>query len=332
MRTAEFVSPKHPDKICDRISDTILDRLLIKDKYSQCNIQTIGNNGKVWVVGNIKSKDSIPNEEIQQIVKEIGDIDDVEINLTKESSNDVDDINGYDYSNQGIMIGYATRETPTMMPFEYELARQLNKSIYKHFPFHGKTQLTINGSDVNACVSFQHASKSNLEELVYDFFDKKYSEFTHTSLKLKNVLCNSLGDWYVGGIEKDFGSTGKKIVMDSYGPRIPVGGGSFSGNDCSRINRSATYMARKIAVDSLQKYQLVYALVELSYVVGSDNPVQARIKGNDQGIDIITGTKLYEVDGYDLSRDGIINFLDLRKPQYAQTSEWGHFGNDFSWK
>ena len=120
--------------------------------------------------------------------------------------------------------------------------------------------------------------------------------------------------------------------MDNYGPRIPIGGGSYSGKDASHIDRCGGYMARKIAVDSLQKYGLMYALVELSYTMGNFTPIQARIKGNDKGINVETGIKLFDVIGYDLSVNGMIDLLDLRKPNFKEITEWGAFGNNFFWK
>lgn len=332
MRTAEFVSPKHADKLCDRISDTILDRFLLKDSNSRCAIETIGNRNKVLITGEVSSNGYISDNEIHGIVREISGVEDVDIHIHRQPNDNNQMIDLGLVCNSGTVIGYASRETKNNMPFEYELARQLNKFIYKHFPFDGKTQVTINGSDVSVFASFQYASKSNLEELIYDFFTDTYKDITSTPLKVYKTFCNPLGDYTSGGFESTIGFTGRRNIIDNYGPRVPNGGGFFSGKDATKINRSAGYMARRIAVDSLSKYQLSYAIVELSYVVGNEHPIQARIKGNTRGIDIETGVKLYEVTDYDLSINGIINFLDLKKPQYSDTSMWGHMGHDFNWK
>ena len=333
MRTAEFVSPKHPDKMCDRISDTLLDKFLEQDPNSRCAIETMGGHGKVWITGEVTSNCIVTDEEIKRIVKEISGVEDVTIHLSKQSPEIAQGVDTGGAGDQGIMIGYASRETQEMVPFEYSLARALNKHIYQHFPFDGKTQVTVNGNSVTAVASFQHASKGNLEELVQDFFKNQYEKFSNgTILKLDKTLCNPAGDWNLGGFDADAGLTGRKLAVDNYGPRVPIGGGAFSGKDATKVDRSAAYMARRIAVDALDRYSLSYALVELSYAIGYDQPVQARIKGNNRSIDIETGVMLYDVEGYDLSPNGIIDFLDLRKPQFAETAQWGHFGNDFVWK
>lgn len=331
MRTAEFVSPKHPDKMCDRISDTLLDKFLEQDPNSRCAIETMGGHGKVWITGEVTSEGNVSNDEIIEIVRDISGVEDVTIHLSKQSPEIAQGVDTGGAGDQGIMIGYATSETPTFMPFEYELARQLNKFIFEYYPYDGKTQVTVNGDDVTAVASFQNAKKQHLEELVDIFFQTKSSSISHHPLKVTQKLCNPAGDWNIGGFDADAGLTGRKLAVDSYGPRIPIGGGAFSGKDATKVDRSAAYMARKIAVDSLNKYGLTYALVELSYAIGHNQPVQARIKGNDIGIDVMTGIKLYEVEGYDLSPNGIIEYLDLKKPQFSQTSMWGHMGNGFTW-
>ena len=145
-------------------------------------------------------------------------------------------------------------------------------------------------------------------------------------------FCNPAGDWNIGGFDADAGLTGRKLVVDSYGPRIPIGGGAFSGKDATKVDRSGAYMARKIAVDSLHKFGLKYSIVELSYAIGHTQPVQAKIKGNRNGINVENGLVVTPVEGYDLSPNGIIQYLDLRNQIFAETSKWGHFGNDFNWK
>lgn len=331
MRTAEFVSPKHPDKMCDRISDTLLDKFLEQDPTSRCAIETMGGHGKVWITGEVTSIGNLTNDEIIEVVKDISGIEDVTIHLSKQSHEIAQGVNIGGAGDQGIMIGYACRETETMMPFEYELARSLNKHIYQYYPFDGKTQVTINGNDVKIVASFQNSKSKHLEELIFDFF-KTQTITKNIDFNIIQTLCNPAGEWNVGGFDADAGLTGRKLAVDSYGPRIPIGGGAFSGKDATKVDRSAAYMARKIAVDSVLKYDLAYAMVELSYAIGYNQPVQAAIKGNTSGINVETGLWFKYVDGYDLSPNGIIDYLDLRTPIYSQTSEWGHFGNNFNWK
>lgn len=318
MRTAEFISPNHPDKLCDIISDTLLDKYLEQDPFTQCNIQVSGGYGIVYVIGEIASDYTLLYSDIKEIVYNISQIENVVINLTK--------INKSQFINKfGISIGYATKETESLLPFEFHHARELNKFIYNHNPFEGKTQITINGDWVDVVASFQNTTKDELENLVNDYIKT-------TNFHLNKLHCNSTGDWNVGGLLNGVGCSGKQNVIDNYGPRIPLGGGSYSGKDATKIDRCAGYMARRIAVDSLKQYGLQYALVELSYSNNQQTPLQARIKGNDSGINVETGLKLYEVKDYDLTPNEIIDFLDLTQPIYAETSKWGHMGNEFNWK
>lgn len=329
MRTAEFVSPKHPDKMCDRISDTLLDKFLEQDPNSRCAIETMGGHGKVWITGEVTSEGNLSNDEIIQVVKDISGVEDVTIHLSKQSPEIAQGIDVGGAGDQGIMIGYACSETSTMMPFEYELARSLNKYIYQYYPFDGKTQVTINGNDARVVSSFQNSKSQHLKELIFDFF--KNQTISKMDFNVVQTLCNPAGEWKVGGFDSDAGLTGRKLVVDSYGPRIPIGGGAFSGKDATKVDRSAAYMARKIAVDAVKQYNLRYAMVELSYAIGCEQPVQAYIKGNEHGINTETGLWLKPVSGYDLSPKEIIDYLDLKTPIFSQTSQWGHFGNDFNW-
>lgn len=318
MRTAEFISPHHPDKLCDIISDTILDKYLGQDPNTQCNIQVSGGLGVVNVIGEIASDYTLSDSDITEIVYNICGIENVIIFLKN--------INKLDYINKfGVSIGYATKETDSLLPFEFHHTRELNKFIYNHIPVEGKTQITINGDWVDVVASFQNTTHIELENLV-----KKY--FNTTNFHLNKLHCNSTGDWNEGGLLSGIGCSGKQNVIDNYGPRIPLGGGSYSGKDATKLDRCAGYMARRIAVDSLKQYGLQYALVELSYSNNQQTPLQARIKGNDSGINVETGLKLYEVKDYDLTPNGIIDFLDLKKPIYAETSKWGHMGSEFNWK
>jgi len=326
MRTAEFVTPKHPDKMCDIISDTILDKFIEKDANARCTIQTMGGHGKVWITGEVGTTISISDDEIKDVVKDVSGVEDVTVHLIKvpeQFSNLASD--------QGIAIGYATTETPTRMPFEYELARGLARYIYNLYPVDGKVQVTVNGTGTQVVSSFQNTSAKDLEELIHTFFEQNSETLVGQTLTVMKTHCNPLGTWNIGGFDSDIGITGGQAVLDNYGPRIPIGCGLFSGKDGSKIDRSAAYMARKIAIDAVKKYRLIYALVELSYATGQEQPVQARIKGNDKGINVETGIKLYEVKNYDLSISGMVQVLKLNKPNFKQTSLWGHFGNGFIW-
>ena len=326
MRTAEFVSPKHADKMCDIISDTILDNLITQDSDTKCLIETMGYGDSVFISGNVISNGIITNEEINDIVNNISGINNTTINLTFQEN-----INQKIAYNQGISIGYATTETFSMMPFEYEIARQLSKFIYQYYPSDGMVQITINGSHIKIVCSFQNSTSAHLSELIDDFLKNKVNEISSLKFQMVDKILNPKGETALGGFKTNVGTSGKKSVMDSYGPRIPFGGKSFSGKDIYNTDRIGAYMARKVAVDIVKECNLRYAIAEISY--GSDNtqPIQAAIKGNEHGINTETGLFLRQISGYDLSPTGIINLLNLENQNYSEISKWGHFGNEYIW-
>jgi len=210
------------------------------------------------------------------------------------------------------MVGYACRETKTFMPYEYELARNLCKDIYTKYSFDGKVQVTINDKKIITVItSFQNTKSNELEKLVKSL------------IKAENYLINPAGEWPLGGFDADSGLSGRKIVIDAYGSQIPVGGGSFSGKDPTKVDRSGAYMARRIAVDLIQKYKADEVLVKLAYAIGKKEPVMALAFIDEKEISI--------PKKYDLSPQGIIKFLKLERPLYAQTAVWGHFGREFIW-
>ncbi len=319
LRTAESVSPKHPDKICDRISDAILDAHLTQDTDARVGIDIAGGHGVVFVTGEITSK--AVNINVKNIVKQIaGDVVVIEhiANQSPEIAQGVD-IGGA--GDQGIMVGYACDETPQMLPLETVLSRNLCQFIYDKWPFDGKTQVTLDGDKIVSIVtSFQNAKHDELEKSVKDWLGKE------PLAKYDNVVfhINPAGDWNIGGFEADAGLTGRKLIVDNYGPRIPIGGGAFSGKDASKVDRSAAYMARKIAIDYLKNRKAHEVFVRLAYAIGYDQPLEASV--------IIDGSQEYII-GYDLSPNGIIKALDLKKPNYQETACWGHFGHaGFNWE
>jgi len=324
IRTAEFVSPKHPDKLCDRISDAIVDEHLKHDPHSRCAVETCGGHGKVFITGELTSTYKISDEKIKEIVKEIANVDDVMVHLVKQSPEIAQGVDSGGAGDQGIMIGYACRENEDFVPMEYFMARELNRFIYKIYPYDGKTQVTINGFDLYVVCSFQNAPAEELTYWCRKFFRKRFKEYN-----LVQLLCNPAGDWKIGGFDADAGVTGRKLAIDNYGPRVPIGGGALSGKDSTKVDRSGTYMARRIAVDLLERNPKIDEVqVELSYAIGYKQPIQATA--------IMDGTEyiINEISewDYDLSPQGIIDFLELRKPIYSETAKWGHMGNDFNWR
>jgi S-adenosylmethionine synthetase len=324
IRTAEFVSPMHPDKLCDRISDAIVDQHLKYDPLARCAVETCGGHGKVFITGEITSTYIITDVKIKELVKEIANVDDVTVHLVKQSPEIAQGVDIGGAGDQGIMIGYACRENVDFLPQEYYMARELNRFIFNKFPFDGKTQVTINGNDLYVVCSFQNVDSEKLTYFCKRFFHKRFEDYN-----LVRLFCNPAGDWNIGGFDADAGVTGRKLAVDNYGPRVPIGGGAFSGKDATKVDRSGAYMARRIAVDILQRSPKVQEVqVELSYAIGYNQPIQATA--------ILDGVEVFINDiaewEYDLSPKAIIEFLDLRQPIYSKTAMWGHMGNDFNWK
>lgn len=316
-RTAESVSPKHPDKLCDQISDAILDAYLEKDKDARVAAETCGGHGVVFVTGEITS--TADDIDIPAIVKRIaGDDIEVHTKVVKQSPEIAQGVDTGGAGDQGIMIGYACDETPEMLPREVVLSRRLNQFIYGKHPYDGKTQVTIAPDDsIDSIVaSFQNVSHDELEALVKEFIEK---EGLTGKLELH---INPAGDWNQGGFDADTGLTGRKLIVDNYGPRVAIGGGCYSGKDPSKVDRSAAYMARRIAVDYLRKRGAHEVLVRLAYAIGYAEPLEKTV--------IVDG-KPEEIEGYDLTPRGIIKYLDLKRPIYEASARYGHYGEGFDW-
>lgn len=314
FKTAECVSPSHPDKLCDRISDAVLDAYLTQDPASRVAVEAVGSHGKIFVTGEVTS--TAKDVDICSIVDTIvGGKYDTSVHVVEQSPEIAQGVDTGGAGDQGIMTGYATRETDTYMPKEYELARTLCQALYKKYPYDGKTQVTVaaDGSIHSVVASFQNAPTAELLALVQSVIPD--AQAYHV---------NPAGDWNVGGFDADAGLTGRKIIVDNYGPEIAVGGGAFSGKDPSKVDRSGAYMARRVAVDYLEKYpEAQNVLVKLAYAIGHPEALMA--------VAIVDGVP-EQVEGYDLTPKGIRSFLQLDQPIYSTTAEWGHFGRGFNWK
>ncbi len=319
-KTAESVSPKHPDKICDRISDAVLDAYLAVDPASRVAVDVAGGHGTVFVTGEVTSTAS--DIDVEAIVKRIaGDVS-VLLHIAAQSPEIAQGVDTGGAGDQGIMVGYACDDTKELLPLEVVLSRSLNQYLYKRWPHDGKTQVTTKDGVITSIVaSFQHAPKSELAGQVRAWLNEEPLANVGDSYELH---ANPAGDWNQGGFDADAGLTGRKLVVDNYGPRIPVGGGAFSGKDPSKVDRSAAYMARRIAVDYLRKRQAGEVYVFLAYAIGYAQPLEATV--------VIDGAEEI-VEGYDLTPNGIIALLDLRRPVYERTAEYGHFGHaEFAWE
>ena len=320
IRTAECVSPMHPDKMCDRISDTLLDLHLEQDPNSRVAIETCGGMGEVYITGEVTSNAVVTKENIVKVVHDIttDDTINVIININSQSPEIANGVDTGGAGDQGIMIGYACRDNEEFLPQEYFLSRELNKHVFSKYPYDGKTQVTMNGNSLRVVCSFQNAPAKELQQLVMEYFED-YPEYF-----IEALHCNPAGDWNIGGFTADAGVTGRKLAVDNYGPRVPLGGGAFSGKDSTKVDRSAAYMGRRIAVDILeQRPEVQEVMVQLAYAIGYDQPLQATA--------IVDGEHEF-IKGYDLSPKGIIDFLELRKPIFSNTAGFGHMGAGFKWK
>jgi S-adenosylmethionine synthetase len=319
-RSAESVSPKHPDKLCDQISDAVLDAYLKVDPDSRVAVEAVGGHGKVFVVGEVTSKAEV---DVKQIVERLAGNIEVEVQIVKQSTEIAQGVDTGGAGDQGIMVGYACNETPELLPLEAVLARKLNQQLYKKWPFDGKTQITLKDGKIESVVaSFQNAKTLELKKAVLDWLGQLQSPVSDPQSIALHI--NPAGDWDQGGFDSDTGLTGRKLVVDNYGPGIPIGGGCFSGKDPSKVDRSAAYMARKVAVDYLKKHDAKEVFCYLAYAIGYNQPLEATV--------IVDGIQK-KVEGYDLSPNGIVEFLDLKKPQYQKTAQYGHFGHaDFTWE
>lgn len=316
--TAESVSPGHPDKLCDQISDAILDAYLAKDDQARVAVEACGGHGTVFLTGEVRSRTKI---DAKKIVKRLaGEDTKVIVHIAEQSPEIAAGVDAGGAGDQGVMIGYACTETPELLPLEVVLARRLNQFLYKRWPFDGKTQVTLLGGEIMAVVaSFQHASTAELKAAVKEWLQTQTYTRQTSAPKLH---INPAGDWHIGGFEADAGLTGRKLIVDNYGPRVPIGGGAFSGKDATKVDRSAAYMARRIAVDYLRKHQAEEVLVRLAYAIGYDQPVEATA--------IVDGQE-HDITGYDLSPRGIVKNLDLTRPIFEPTARYGHFGEGFDW-
>ena len=329
-RTAESVSPKHPDKLCDQISDAILDAHLKQDPQARVAVETCGGHGQVFITGEITSR--AKGVDIPAIVARITGDDQLKLytNLVQQSPEIAQGVDTGGAGDQGIMIGYACDETPELLPLEVVLSRWLNQFIYAKHPFDGKTQITLVLPDLGAedqtprvssiVASFQNTSRAELDQLVHEFIARE--ELQGVDGADITLHLNPAGDWNQGGFEADTGLTGRKLIVDNYGPRIPIGGGCFSGKDASKVDRSAAYMARRVAVDYLRQRHAHEVFVRLAYAIGYAEPLERTV--------VVDG-RAEQIEGYDLTPRGIIRSLDLLRPIYEPTARYGHFGEGFDW-
>jgi S-adenosylmethionine synthetase len=322
MRTSEFISPMHPDKLCDRISDAIVDAYLKDDPRARCAVEVMGGHEGIHIKGEVTST---AKPDIREIARRIGGHLEINIHLVQQSPEIAQGVDKGGAGDQGIMIGYACRENEAMIPQEHYLARNLCRYLYELHPDDGKTQVTLGEDDLAVAIvaSWRSVPTEHLKDEVFNWIAK-------SNLRIGNetrIYCNPAGDWDQGGFSADTGLTGRKIVADAYGTRIPVGGGAFSGKDCTKVDRSGAYRARQLAVTLLEENRFASdVLVTVAYAIGEPYPVQITARF-DEGVICDITQQYREV----FLPERIAQDLCLYDPQFEKTAEFGHFGNGFRW-
>ncbi len=339
--TVESVTSGHPDKVCDQISDAILDECLRQDPTSRAGIEAFGSHDLLVVGGEVTTKAKVDYKSIAaQVYRDIGYTDDLKIivNVSEQSPDIAQGVDTGGAGDQGIMYGYATDETPDCyMPkgvmLVHKLARGL-EDLRRSGKFNwlgpdGKTQATLdNGRITKILVSTQHddsVEQAEIREALIENLIKPLVE----DLNDVEILVNPTGKFLVGGFTADTGLTGRKIMVDTYGGLAPHGGGCFSGKDPTKVDRSAAYMCRYIAKNVVAKGLAKKCLVSVSYAIGRAEPLMVEIQ-NEEGKSL---SGFLEDNNFDFRPAAIIERLDLRRPIYFKTAAYGHFGRPgFSWE
>lgn len=363
--TSESVTEGHPDKICDQISDAILDSIMEKDPYGRVACETCITTGLVLVMGEITTNANIDVPSIvRNTVRKIGyndskygfdaDTCGIIVCLDKQSEDIALGVNEaleakakkdkarIGAGDQGMMFGYATNETEEYMPLSIVLAHKLSKQLsnvrksgrLKYLRPDGKTQVTIeyDGNtpkriDTIVC-SVQHDENISQDKIYKDIFKYVIEDIIPEGLMddNTNVYVNPTGRFVIGGPHGDSGVTGRKIIVDTYGGCAHHGGGAFSGKDCTKVDRSAAYMARYLAKNIVALGLAEKCEVQLSYAIGIANPVSVNVNtfGTGKKDDELLAEFIYK--NFDLTPSGIIDIFKLRRPIYEQVASYGHFG------
>ena len=366
--TSESVTEGHPDKICDQISDAILDNLIAQDPDSRVAIECLITTGSVHVAGEVTTKGFIdPQRIVRQTLKEIGyndprfgiDYEDAGVwvsihGQSPDISQGVAEDFGVDKEqgagDQGMMYGYACNETDELMPLPIMLAHKLTKKlsvlrktgIIRGLGPDGKSQVSVEYEDdkpkriSSIVIAQQHLDEISEDILKRDIIEKVVNptckEYIDENTK---IFVNATGRFVIGGPEGDTGLTGRKIIVDTYGGVGRHGGGAFSGKDPSKVDRCAAYMARYIAKNIVASKLAERCEIQLSYAIGVSKPTSVKV--DCFGTNKIPEEKISELvyENFDLSPKGIISSLNLKRPIYKKTASYGHFGredSDFTWE
>ena len=333
FRTAESVTCGHPDKVCDQISDAILDAYLAQDPKSRVAVETFGCHGLLVIGGEVTSLGAVDAERLaRDVYRRIGYHDELEVvtKIVLQSPDIAQGVDGGGAGDQGIMYGFATDETPEFMPRAVVLAHRLASGLEKlrrddpRFAWlgpDGKTQVTLHGGQLKTVlVSCQHDPEKTQDEIRSALIESLIRPLAGDLAEVE-VLVNPTGAFTLGGFQADTGLTGRKIMVDTYGGLIPHGGGAFSGKDATKVDRSAAYMARFAAKNIVAAGLARDCLVSVAYAIGRAEPVMLEALDQD-------GKSLAEVvrQKFDFRPQAIIERLGLRSPIFSRTAAYGHFG------
>lgn len=353
--TSESVTEGHPDKVCDLISDSILDSCLEQDSESRVAVETFISNGQVNIAGQITTNATIDIESItREVLKNVGydsakfNMDyktcKINVNITKQSNDIAIGVDDGGAGDQGIMFGYACNETDNYMPYAINLAHKLanrltivrKEKIIPYIRPDGKTQVTVEYVEgkpkriETVLISTQHLAEINIEKLREDVKKEVIDAVIDSNMIDENtkIYMNPTGRFVIGGPLGDSGLTGRKIIVDTYGGYSRHGGGAFSGKDPTKVDRSATYMLRHIAKNIVANKLADKCEIQISYAIGVKEPLSIYINTFETGK--ISDEEIIKIikEKFDLTPNGIINYLNLREPIYSKTTNYGHFGKD----
>lgn len=345
----ETVFRGHPDKVCDQISDAILDECLRQDPHSRVAVETMGGKGKIFITGEITSKANLNVEVIaKSVLEKVGYNStryEVINNIGQQSGDIALGIDDGGAGDQGMMFGYACNDTKELLPTAQVILQKFSREYDKlrqrdsRFKSDGKAQITGYYDDnfrlreiKTFVVSYQNmeTDRENTDRIIKKM---AYNICLEHGIEIGEFLINPTGKFLVGSFEGDAGLTGRKIIVDTYHSFANVGGGCFSGKDPTKVDRSGAYKARELAKRFLHMHGLRWCEVQLSYAIGIAEPLSIYVDSDKGNIivdkNIYADKKLYE----ECRPLNIINDLDLRKPIYEETAKFGHFGNkNFSWE
>ena len=338
--TVESVTSGHPDKVCDQISDAVLDAYLAQDPYSRVAVESFGSHGLLVIGGEVTSKGDVEAVEIaRELYRAIGYNDDLKIvtNIVLQSPDIAQGVDTGGAGDQGIMYGYATNETPEFLPRAVSLVHKLTaglEGLRRGDPVaswlgpDGKAQVTMqDGAVKTVLVSCQHTEDVGQSE-IREYLLKKLIQPVIGDLTGVEILVNPTGKFTVGGFTADTGLTGRKIIVDTYGGLVPRGGGAFSGKDPTKVDRSAAYMARFAAKNIVANGLAKECLVSVAYAIGRAEPLMVHAE-TETGKDIGEFVR----KKFDFRPNVIIERLNLRRPLYQKTAVYGHFGKPgFPWE